>query len=266
MTILMEYHKCYSQDILVARDDLYAPPPAPPLAKLRGVRAHLEAHIEEARAATYIGAFDTRVSKAGWGVACVCKDLGLACKVFYPALKEHEGHPQEYQRRAAAQGAALHGLPGGRTGVLYGQSSALCRAEGGYMLPLGLVVPEAVESAEKECSAILKQYPLGTIVVSVGTGTILSGILLAAEGWDVDVWGITAGMDPGRITARVERNAAGRDYAPYRLHKAGEYYEPSTCGTCPFPAHPTYDLKAWSWLMYNGWRLREPILFWNIGA
>lgn len=266
MTTPVEVHECMGWEVLVKRDDLYAPPPAPPLAKLRGVRAHLRRHRAEAETAAFIGVFDTRVSKAGWGTAAICQELGLACQVFYPSLKADKGEPQEYQLRAAELGAQLRGMRGGRTGVVYGQSRALCRAEGGLMLPLGLIVPEAVVGAEEEAIELLRKYPLGTIVISVGTGTILSGVLLAAAGWDVDVWGITAGMDPGRIIKRVERNVGERERAKYRLHKAGEYYVPSTCGTCPFPTHPTYDLKAWEWLEKNIRSLRHPVCFWNIGA
>ena len=131
---------------------------------------------------------------------------------------------------------------------------------------LGLVVPEAVQSAEREAREIMLRYAPESIVVSVGTGTILSGIMLGAAGFDVDIYGITAGMDPARIGARVARNVNEREHAQCVLTKAGEYYEPSTCETCPFPAHPSYDLKAWEWLLFNGWKLREPILFWNIGA
>ena len=140
MTTPVEVHDCCGWEVLVKRDDLYAPPPAPPLAKLRGVRAHLTAH----RPAGFVGVFDTRVSKAGWGTAAVCADLGLECHVYYPALKADKGEPQEYQIRARELGAHLHGMKGGRTGVVYGQSRAHCEAYGGKMLPLGLVVPEAV--------------------------------------------------------------------------------------------------------------------------
>ena len=35
---------------------------------------------------------------------------------------------------------------------------------------------------------------------------------------------------------------------------------------CPFPAHPNYDLKAWTYLVENLKSLTSPLLFWNIGA
>jgi hypothetical protein len=35
---------------------------------------------------------------------------------------------------------------------------------------------------------------------------------------------------------------------------------------CPFPTHPNYDLKAWGYLVEHIDELKEPILFWNIGA
>lgn len=267
MTTPIERHICAGRAVWVKRDDLYAAPPAPPLAKIRGVRAHLEAHLAEAQAAAFVGVFDTRVSKAGWGVAWICREMGLPCRVYYPALKEHHGEPQTFQRNAALLGAELYPMKGGRTAVLYSQARAATGAANGLMLPLGLVVPEAVAAAEGECLAALRACSVGTIVVSVGTGTILSGILLGAEGWDVDVWGVTAGMDPARIARRVEVNVCGRPRAKYRLHRAGEYYVPAEpSGEDPFPMHPYYDLKAWRWLEQNIGRLRGPVLFWNIGS
>ena len=35
---------------------------------------------------------------------------------------------------------------------------------------------------------------------------------------------------------------------------------------CPFPCNPYYDRKAWKWLLDKLPKLKQPILFWNIGA
>ena len=57
----------------------------PQLAKLRGAEGLLQMLKDQGY--ENIGVFDTRVSKAGWGVAGLCKKIGLQCHAYFPLLK-----------------------------------------------------------------------------------------------------------------------------------------------------------------------------------
>src|SRR5258708_2660826 len=67
----------------VKRDDLYAVPPAPPLAKLRGAMNLLKRlYSEEVR---LVGCWDTRISALGQGIAACCATFtGMKALVAYP--------------------------------------------------------------------------------------------------------------------------------------------------------------------------------------
>ncbi len=251
-------YRCAALDVLVKRDDLYAGEPAPPLAKLRGVRRHLEHWSGQP-----IAAFDTRVSKAGWGVAAICAEHGWPCTVYYPRRKGLGDGAGESQRRAAELGADLFALPAGRTAIVYAAARVQARARGEHLLPLGLTLPETVTEVAAEMRRVRREAEFATLVVSVGTGTILSGLLAGLDGRPVSVWGITAGMSAERVRRRVAANLGG--LPPLQLVVAGDYYTPAE-GEAPFPCHPYYDLKAWRWLETWGGSLAEPVLFWNIGA
>jgi len=251
----VERHLCAGREVLVKRDDLYATPPAPPLAKLRGVRVHL------AGGSGMVGVYDTRVSKAGWGVAAVCAEMGRPVYAYYPRLIAEGNTLRPAQANAARLGAVLMPLAAGRTAICYARARADCQRRGGTMLPLGLVLAETVAAVAIEAARTFEEVDPGCIVVSVGTGMILAGLLAAAAGRPV--FGVSAGMDPTRVRRRIEATT-GRPVPPCAIEASGDYYTPAT-GSGPFPMHPYYDLKAWRWLEAQT-ALPSPILFWNIGA
>src|ERR1700755_1105001 len=88
----IDCYKVGGKDVHVKRDDLYARPPAPPLAKLRGLRVLLgRLYSEGVRLA---GCWDTRVSKLGQGLAACCTEFAdMKCVVSYP-VKKGESEPE----------------------------------------------------------------------------------------------------------------------------------------------------------------------------
>lgn len=239
----------------------------PRLAKLRGadrlLRSLKEKGIEN------IGVFDTRVSKAGWGVAALCNKLGLNCYCYFPLLKGNLIEKQ--QGMANAWGAKLKKLKGGRTAILYYRAKKdIEKLPNSYMLPLGLVCVETVQ-AVAEVAKELPKY--GTIVVCTGTGTILAGIVAGLHEGNLPkrVIGVSCGMSVKkqlkRILGLLEQVGYTKIPESFEIKlemSDRDYYEPDNIET-PFPSHPYYDKKAWRWLLAHEQSLEKPILFWNIG-
>ena len=80
----IEIYEVAGRPVFVKREDLFARPPAPPVAKLRGLRAILLGLEAEGR--TCVGCFEASHSRIGHGLAAACTDFaGLKCLVAYPA-------------------------------------------------------------------------------------------------------------------------------------------------------------------------------------
>jgi threonine dehydratase len=92
------------KEIYVKREDLFGTYPAPPLAKLRGARIVLK-RLKE-KGITKIAVFDTRISKAGQGIAYLCKDMNLECLAGFPKLKNKKWQKVIRCRNAWCQVAA----------------------------------------------------------------------------------------------------------------------------------------------------------------
>jgi 1-aminocyclopropane-1-carboxylate deaminase/D-cysteine desulfhydrase-like pyridoxal-dependent ACC family enzyme len=237
----------------------------PGLAKLRGADELLKSLKE--KGIENIGVFDTRVSKAGWGVASLCNKLGLNCYCYFPLLKGNLVERQ--QGMANAWGAKLKKLKGGRTAILYHRAKKdIEKLPNSYMLPLGLVCIETVQAVAK-VSQELPKY--STIVVCTGTGTIIAGILagLHAGNLPKKVIGVSCGMSLKKQLKRICSLLGQMDelekQSLLQLEMADrDYYQPDNIET-PFPCHPYYDKKTWRWLLANKQLLDKPILFWNIG-
>jgi len=252
--------------VLVKREDmcLHGDPEAPRLAKLRGVYQYLVN-----KGLHDVAVFDTRVSHAGWGVSYICRALGYPCTCFYPQLKHTQPAPQ--QMMSLSLGSHMHGLPGGRTGVLYAQAKKIATETGKHMLPLGLTLAESV-AEHREIAANLP--PAKTVVMAIGSGMIAGGVLLGFPGY---VIAISPGMDPTQQRERIRKQYVGLGLDNLEINflllsrlliiqDPRDYYEPEEEVVAPFPCSSWYDLKAWKWLTEHVHQLKQPVIFYNIGA
>lgn len=259
----IEEYRIARQTIFVKRDDLFGRWPAPPLAKLRGLRILLER--EYARGTRLVGCWDTRISKLGQGLAACCTEFPeMNCIVSYPTKK---GEPQPASvNQASSLGAEIYPVPGSRINISYSRSRAYVQERGGLMLPFGLECSEAVEGVKQEASRTPPQLiKNGTLVLCCGSGVTLAGLLLGLPLMPQKIIGLSSGRSLRNIRACVTRYVKNIPQC-LELHEPILPYSDALSYECPFPTHPNYDLKAWKFLVDNLRSYKEPILFWNIGA
>jgi hypothetical protein len=259
----VERYEVDGRAVHVKRDDLYAKPPAPPLAKLRGMRVLLRRLYDDGVRLT--GCWDTRVSKLGQGLAACCAELpGMRCVVSYP-LKKGEPEPEAVSA-AAGLGAEVYPVPGGRITVCFAQARRYVQGRGGFMLPFGMECAEAVEGVRREASAVPAELLRGgTLVVCCGSGVTLAGLLAGLRVMPRRVVGVSSGRSTANIRGCLGRHVRSLPEG-LELREPDVAYSVALSFPCPFPAHPHYDLKAWRFLVEHLREFPDPILFWNIGA
>ncbi len=266
----IEEYSINGHDLFVKREDLFlasAQPICPALAKLRGARKLLEKWKENGW--NKIAVYDTRISKAGQGISYLCKELGLTCAVGFPVLKgQTEFAPQ--QKIAKELGATLVAVQAGRTNICYSRFKHEMELRSYRVLPLGLTCAETVIEVRKVARELLIKF--GTVVLSTGTGTIATGVALGIQETNNDckVIGVSCGMSPERQWKRIREMAVAVGCsAPSNLTIVPpeyDYYTALDTSKCSFPTSPYYDMKAYSWLLGNIEKLKEPVCFWNIGV
>lgn len=248
--------------VFVKREDLYGIPPAPPLGKLRGLRVVLRRMSAER--VRLVGCWDTRVSRLGHGLAAVCKE--------YPHMRSLVSYPEKRGadvpvsiREAGALGAIVLPLRGNHVSICYSQARKHVEKMGGRMLPFGMDCLEAVDAIAQEARRTPPEISTGTVVLSAGSGVTLAGLLMGLPNRPRKIIAISSGRSIGKIVSCL------RKYLPslpayVSLREPILPYDVESRADCPFPAHPNYDLKAWDYLSKNVRRLKQPVLFWNIGA
>lgn len=259
----IERHEVRGREIWVKRDDLVALPPAPPIAKLRGIADLLSRAAS--RGYTLVGCFEARVSRIGHGLAAACAARqGLRCIVAYPKIK---GQPPPASVMAAANlGARILPIPSNFVAICYRQAARVVGHEGGWMLPFGFECPEAIAAVAREAETIPTHYiEDGTLVVSCGSGVTLAGILCGLRWKPKRVVGVSVGRSVANIERCLDRSrikvpAILEIRAPTR-----PFHEPATLD-CPFSCDVHYDLKAWEVLVQELDSFPDPILFWNVGG
>lgn len=263
----IEEYAVNGKTIFVKREDLSANEPMPQLAKLRGVYKYLIAAKNSG--VTKVGVYDTRVSRAGQGTAVICKEIGLQCYLYYPKTKHELG---EQHIIAEKYGATLIPIKGNYMQVCFNMAKNHARDNGIHMIPWGLSLIETTIEVSKIANSMPSELFTGTLIIAVGSATILSGVLVGAPIVPV-VHAISAGRanDKQReninikIFGLVDNEKMGGINEKLTLHPhIMDYYEPCK-ESVPFPCSPYYDAKAWLWMRQHIDSLNEPILFWNIG-
>lgn len=266
-------------EVFVKREDLCAEPPMPPLSKMRGVHRLLTRLQRDGGLCGGVGVLDTRISKSGLGVAILCQDLGVHCRYYFPQTRAEKSQAMpDWRETARAHGAELVPLQAGRFAVVKARFLA---SETGYAMPVGLPLFETV----LETARVFAKTDLcgaRSVVVSVGTGTILAGIalglcLLGRD--DLDVLGVTASMSPRHATERAIQHlrsavAVGettedivQNVLPrVSVRQEGSDYYAGSGESAPWPIHDHYEGKALAWMKRNQRSVPRPCLFWNVGA
>ena len=281
-----------SHGLLVKREDLSCSPPGPPFSKTRGVYARVKSVPHKT-----IGVLDTFHSQAGHAVARACQLLGKNCINYYPVYvkdKDTEGtywlrHPQV---RSRSLGATLHGLPAGRSCILYHAAKKLTEEIGGYMMPNALKLEESVEETRKQCVGVPANVT--DVIVPSSSGTIASGVIRGLETLyegRIRYW-IHLGYDRSEDTVRkyLEKSSGVSGKLALALQnrivvvKEGYAYKDTARPgeTPPWSCNEYYDLKAYRWFrnVTREEKLRGAsslianlakasrkgnVLFWNIG-
>ena len=257
-------------DVFVKREDLCTAYPMPPLAKLRG--AELLLKTLKYRGVELVGHHDSWYSRAGWGIAIICRQLDMRCIVGYPQRK---GKIPEQLSTALCCGAELYPVRPNFIRVNYAMTKKYVEGKNGYMLPFALACPESTIGVAKEAGTVPEELLGGSLVLSVGSGTILSGLLLGLQKYP-KIYGVSAGMSEKNQRKNAETmlmlaqpmlGVKGFSALSHvTIIPPPSPYEYEEEYPCPFPSHPNYDRKAWRWLCEHIGELEQPILFWNIGV
>lgn len=259
----VDSHILNGRTVFVKREDLYASPPAPPLAKLRGLRVLLSRLCQAG--ASVVGCYQTRVSNIGHGLAAACLEFpSLKCIVVAPKTK-HYADPTSIEV-AQRLGAAVAFVPANRLSINYAQAERIVRKDGGVMLPFGMECQEAVEAVAVEAATISQQLIReATVIVSCGSGVTLAGLLKGFPDAPRRIVGVSSGRSVSQIERCVIRHI-GRIPSNVSIYAPLIPYHEAPSAYCPFPCHPNYDLKAWEHLRCHLDKYEDPILFWNVGG
>lgn len=255
-------YKLSGRVVFVKRDDLFAKPPAPPLAKLRGIRVLLRNEVSLGRRT--VGCYQTRVSNIGIALSAACMEFpGLRCVVVYPQSKTC---PKPFAvEQARALGADVIAIRSNVLPICYSQARKIVADMDGRLLPFGMECPESINAIAAEAATVPDSLcRRGTLIVPCGSGVTLAGVLRGLHVRPKSVIGVSSGRSVMNIKKCIKRyvDAIG----DLEIVAPSMPYDRFPLMDCPFPVDPYYDLKAWKFLSDNVARFGEPILFWNIGG
>lgn len=272
----LEDYKVKGIKIYVKREDLAGIPPGPPFAKTRGLLTHLVYQKEQG--VEVLGYVETSISMAGWSIAHLASELDLKAIIYCPKYKngsmpERLGYHYKQWKKF---GAEIRFLPAGRAKINYYIARRLFQKEfeeSGTFLPLGIPLPETLEEVSKEAKKVDWSF-FKTLIVNVGSGTMLAGILKGIPREPhIKIKGISGRECSVVLKKKKILELSGTTSGGFfgkeleiEVVDPGYSYTDSELINCPFPCNPYYDRKAWKWLIDNLGSLETPVLFWNIGA
>jgi len=243
------------RQVYVVRDDLCCPFPGNNNSKSRGVYNYIKNLDNDV-----IGVIDSKVSRAGWGVAWLASKLGK--KVYLYIDKGYIDH--FFRLMAKLHGAVIVPFTVKRIRIGYYMAKKDVESKGGVMLPLYLKLLNTVSEVYRLASNVLPKYDARTVVISVGSGTIASGIVRAAD--KCVVYGICHSDASLVERYRTIELFSGKRKGIELIRMGYTYGEPNYNVVPPFPSDLYYDRWAWQWLVENVGRLKDPIIFWNVGG
>lgn len=261
------------KNIWVKREDLACPPPGPPFSKIRGLEAKLLS-LQKSGINT-VGYMDTSVSMASWGVSYFCQQFGMHAVIFYPNYKMgFKDNLEKHIKIWKDFGAEIIPLdkPQRQKINFYRAKNILLKNwPNAFMLEQGFPYQESVEETAKQVKLLPKNLFGGSIVISIGSGVICSGVvkgLLNYGEGETIVFGITVSPKDLPSMEKKIRTRSNDIFSSVPLVLIDSKYEYTQIVEMeiPFSCNLYYDAKAWEWLIKHEKELKQPIIFWNIGG
>jgi 1-aminocyclopropane-1-carboxylate deaminase/D-cysteine desulfhydrase-like pyridoxal-dependent ACC family enzyme len=270
----VETYEQNGRAIYVKREDHAVKWPGPPFSKIRGVYQHLKALKHQG--VRIVGYVENGVSMGSWAVAYCAQKLGLKAVIFDPQYKHDTPPLLTLHRQIWPQFSPIiiHSKPmrlkianNMCRKVLYEQYGAKA-----ILLPNGLPFPETITETAKEWRRTMEVVHPKSTVICIGSGTIAAGILNGMKSTEGILYGVLVAPRDTKAKQKEICDKSHRHFTglfdeglSFQVVDAGWAYDAVANRDCPFPSHPNYDLKAWTWLCDNIQHLKSPILFWNIG-
>ena len=178
-------------------------------------------------------------------LSCLCRKYGKKSVIFMADRSVEKRHP--YQLQAIDEGAIMHWIPNGMLSVTekrardYVSDSPTSRR----LLPIGFDHPSVLASVVRVAQSMdVKPSEVWTVGSS---GTLTRGLQRA---WpDASFHCVTVGHSG--------------DYGKAKTYKCNLPFNKATKILPPFPSAPTYDAKAWEFMLEHA---SPGALFWNVGA
>ena len=259
-------------DITIVRDDIPFPFPSPNFSKIRGIEEHVKKIVSP-----NICILDTIMSRCGWGLSYVCRNLDKQVYNFYSRRKQGIDF---YRKMSESFGAKTIPIMGTHQKIakIFAEKWLKEQKINDYQfLPLGLAVQEKIDAHVDLVSKLPSHIFEGSLVCCVSSGTIFSGLLKGIRklGYNTELYGVQAHSWKNRedtIKSKVKisrtRSLLGENvsYRGWQIIDLGYNYLDQVKESPPFPCDRYLDRKAWQFVERFSKKLKRPITFWNIGG
>ena len=254
-----ELFETTAEDYLEMIDDWADPNPDPVIEEHEGflvVRDDLLGGGSKMRFADYLISSNTEVEEWVYGsspatgyaqisLSCMCAKYGKKAVIFMAERSMDNLH--DYQLRAIEEGAIMHWVPNGMLSVTEKRARDYVAEDSKTrrLLPIGFDDDTVVSSI----ISVSRSLPVDpTEVWTVGSsGTLTRGLQLA--------W-------PNAKFHCVRVGHSG-SYGEAKIYKSEYAFNKPTKVLPPFPSAPTYDAKAWEFMLDHA---SPGALFWNVGS
>jgi len=219
---------------------------------------------------------DTGISRIGWGVSYAAKFFNLKHINFYPRSRKLSF----FQLMSKILGGILVPIHGSYAQVMYYQAKRWLKENNitnYYYLPIGLCMPESMIENARVIYQLDNDLLRGSLVICTSSGTISCGLIygLAFKKRRPDIYCIQTSptkymrqklFSKLRLTVHLYGEPPNSIPNITLIKSPYPYSKPLRKVEVPFPCDIYLDRKAWVWLIENLDKLREPIVFWNIGG
>lgn len=267
--------------VYVKREDLACELPGPPFAKVRGL--YIKLNELKNQGITTVGYMESTLSMATWGISYFAKKLDMKSVVYAPKYKDGLKHEQKIQMSKWEEFGAdvnfLEKLSFQKINYYIAKSLLLEDYENSVMLEQGLPFLETIDEVKKQVFLLPRKSLGGSLVIVIGSGIMAAGVLkgistILPDEKSMTIYGILCA--PKKVDKKekeIIKKANANFYIRmllqnvfFKVIDSGFKFTDKEEIECPFPCNSYYDRKAWKWLNDNIEKLKQPIIFWNIGG